>query len=52
MHTHGVIEDLPITINGVTTTMNFYVVNIEDIGKKHPAILGRPWLQQSDVVSY
>ena len=52
MHTHGVIEDLPITVNGVTTTMNFYVVDIEDTGKNHPTILGRPWLRRSDAVSY
>ena len=52
LHTHGVIEDLPVTVNGVTTTVNFYVVDIEDIGKNHPAILGRPWLRRSDAVSY
>ena len=52
LHTHGIIEDLPITVNGVTTTVNFYVVDIEDTGKNHPAILGRPWLRRSDAVSY
>ena len=45
LHTHGVIEDLPIIVNGVTTTVNFYVVDIEDTGKNHPTILGRPWLR-------
>ena len=49
---HGVIEDSPITVNGVTTTVNFYVVNIEDTGKNHPTILGRPWVRRSDTVSY
>ena len=52
LHTHGVIEDLPITVNGVMTTVNFYVVDIEDTGKNHPVILGRPWLRRSDAVSY
>ena len=32
--------------------MNFYVVDIEDTGKNHPAILGRPCLRRSDAISY
>ena len=52
MHTHGVIENLSITVNGDITMANFYVVDIEDTGKNHLVILGRPWLWQSDVVSY
>ena len=45
LHTNGVIEDLPIIVNGVTTMMNFYAVDIEDTEKNHFAILWRPWLQ-------
>ena len=36
LHTYGVIENLPITVNGVTTMMNFYMVDIEDTRKNHP----------------
>ena len=39
LHTHGVIEDLPIIVHDVTTMVNFYVVDIEDIGKNHSVIL-------------
>ena len=34
LHTHGVIKDLPIIVNGVTT-----MVDIKDTSKNHLAIL-------------
>ena len=50
--TLGIIEDLLIFVNDITTIVNFYVMDIKDNGRSYPAILGHPWLQRSDAISY
>lgn len=48
----GQINQIPVTVNGVTVKLDFHVLDISSGKGGYPMILGRPWLRQVRAVNY
>ena len=46
----GVVEDVPVTVVGMTTLVTFHVIRLSEGSSQYPMLLGRPWIKQMDCV--
>ena len=52
VQTTGMINQVPVTVNGVTVNLDFHVLDVSSARGGYPIILGRAWLRLVRAVNY